>query len=74
MTRHRLPRRWWLLVIVAIVMIAGHGALVRTLSRLPLPAIVAMAGIALIVMVHFGVFGSVYARFRRRPPGDRPGT
>ena len=67
MTRHRLPRRWWLLVIVALVMIVGHGVLVRTLTSMPLPAIVAMAGIILIVMAHFGVFGSVYARFRRRP-------
>jgi 4-amino-4-deoxy-L-arabinose transferase-like glycosyltransferase len=67
MTRHRLPRRWWLLVIVALVMIVGHGVLVRTLSRMPLPAIVVMAGIVLIVMAHFGVFGSAYARFRRRP-------
>lgn len=68
MTRHRLPRRWWLLVIVALVMIVGHGALFGVLSNMPLPAIVASAGIILIVMVHFGVFGSVYARFRRRPP------
>jgi hypothetical protein len=68
MTRHRLPRRWWLLVIVALVMIVGHGVLFGVLSSLPLPAIVAMAGIVLIVMAHFGVFGSVYARFRRRPP------
>jgi hypothetical protein len=68
MTRHRLPRRWWLLVIVALVMIVGHGALFGVLSSMPLPAIVASAGIILIVMVHFGVFGSVYARFRRRPP------
>jgi len=67
MTRHRLPRRWWLLVIVALVMIVGHGVLVRTLTSMPLPAIVAAAGIILIVMAHFGVFGSVYARFRRRP-------
>jgi hypothetical protein len=67
MTRHRLPRRWWLLVIVGLVMLVGHGVLVGALSGMPLPAIVATAGIILIVMVHFGVFGSVYARFRRRP-------
>lgn len=67
MTRHGLPRRWWLLVIVAIVMIAGHGVLGRALSSMPLPAVVAVAGIVLIAMAHFGVFGSVYARFRRRP-------
>jgi hypothetical protein len=67
MTGHRLPRRWWLLVIVALVMIVGHGVLVRTITSMPLPAIVAAAGIILIVMAHFGVFGSVYARFRRRP-------
>ena len=67
MTGHRLPRRWWLLVIVALVMIVGHGVLVRTITSMPLPAIVAAAGIILIVMAHFGVFGSVYSRFRRRP-------
>ena len=67
MTRHRLGRRWGPFVIVALVMIVGHGVLFGTLSSIPLPAVVAMAGIALIVMVHFGVFGSAYARFRRRP-------
>jgi p-aminobenzoyl-glutamate transporter AbgT len=56
-----------MLVIVALVMIVGHGVLFGVLSSLPLPAI-AMAGIILIVMAHFGVFGSVYGRFRRRPP------
>jgi hypothetical protein len=67
MTRHRLPGRWWLFGIVALGMIVGHGVLVRALSSMPLPAIVATAGIILIVMAHLGVFGSVYARFRRRP-------
>ena len=68
MREHRLPsRRVWLLVIIAFVLIAGHGFFLYYFrAHLVLSAAVIWGLIAVVVIKHLGLLGSLYALVRRR--------
>src|SRR5437867_11240125 len=63
MREHRLPsRRVWLLVIIAVVLIAGHGFLLYYFrAHLVLSAAVLWGLIAVVVINHLGLLGSLFS-------------
>jgi hypothetical protein len=67
-TGHSLfRRRIWMLVVLAVMLIAGHGiTLYYVSSHLVLSAGLLSGLILLIVIKHLGLLGPVYALFRRR--------
>jgi hypothetical protein len=62
----RALTRPWMLVVGAVLLIAGHGFLYRALSNMTLPVVVVSGVIILIAIKHLGVLGLLYARLRRR--------
>jgi hypothetical protein len=62
----RALTRPWMLVVGAVLLIAGHGFLYHALSNMTLPVVVVSGVIILIAIKHLGLFGLLYARFRRR--------
>jgi hypothetical protein len=59
-------RPWTLLVLVGVIGLVGHSAVLDyVLSHTALSATVAGV-IVLIVIMHLGLFGPLYALFRRR--------
>jgi len=67
--KHRL-KRIWLLPVLIVVLVAAHGTAVYEL----LPrrtGMVALGLIVLVLLMHFGGFGSIYAivsrRFKHKP-------
>jgi hypothetical protein len=67
MTGHnRTPARRWLLLALAIVLIAGHALVLRfALQHKSLAASVAV-GVMFLVVMHLGLLGRLFALFRRR--------
>lgn len=69
---HRPPplfarRRAWLLPVLLVVLLAGHGVLLYYVSvHVTLSAAVLSGAIVLLVLKHVGLLGPVYALFRRR--------
>jgi membrane protein YdbS with pleckstrin-like domain len=72
---HLLARRHvWMLPVVVIVLLAGHGVILYYLSsHVMLSAAVLSGAIILLVIKHVGLLGPLYARFRRRRSGHRLG-
>ena len=65
MKHDRIFKRIWLLPVLIVVLVAAHGtAGYELLSRRTW--MVALGLIALVVLVHIGGFGSIYAIFNRR--------
>jgi len=65
--RGRLPKRTWMLAIVVIALIAGHGAILTYASSFAGLSMGAAAGlIILIVIKHLGVLAPIYALLRQR--------
>jgi hypothetical protein len=63
-------RRVWLLPVLAVVLLAGHGAILYYVSSyVVLSVAVLSSAILLLVITHVGLLGSLYALFRRRRPG-----
>jgi hypothetical protein len=62
----RALTRPWMLVVGAVLLIAGHGFLYHALSNMTLPVVVVSGVIVLIAIKHLGLLGLVYARLRRR--------
>jgi hypothetical protein len=62
----RLFPRSWILALVLVAFIAGHGILFYVLSHKLLAASVASGLIALVVIKHLGLLSPLYALLRRR--------
>jgi hypothetical protein len=62
----RVLTRPWMLAVGAVLLIVGHGFLYRALSNMTLPVVVVSGPIVVIAIKHLGLFGLLYARFRRR--------
>ncbi len=75
---NRLPhllarRRVWMLPVLAIGLLAGHGVILYyASSHLVLSAAVLSGAIILLVIKHVGLLGPLYALLRRRRSGHRP--
>jgi hypothetical protein len=75
---HKLPhlssrRRLWILAVLLIVLVAGHGAVLYYLSaHVVLSAAVLSGAIIVLVTKHVGLLGPLYALFRRRRSGRTP--
>lgn len=66
-------RRVWILPVLVIVLLAGHGVILYYVSsQVLLSAAVLSGAIILLVIKHVGLFGPLYALFRRRRSGHRP--
>ena len=68
MTGHnRMLARRWLLLALAVVLIASHALVLRyALQHKSLSASVAAGVMILVVMMHLGLLSRLYALFRRR--------
>lgn len=68
MTGHnRMLTRRWLLLALAVVLIASHALVLRfALQHKSLAASVVAGVMFLVVMTHLGLLGRFYAQFRRR--------
>jgi hypothetical protein len=68
MTGHnRTPTRRWLLLALAIVLMASHALVLRFALQYKSLAASVVAGVMfLVVMTHLGMLGRLYALFRRR--------
>jgi hypothetical protein len=65
--RNRTLTRRWLLLALAIVLIASHALVLRfALQHKSLAASVVAGLMFLVVMTHLGLLGRLYALFRRR--------
>jgi membrane protein YdbS with pleckstrin-like domain len=73
MGRHiRARRRFWILPILLVVLLAGHGVILYYVaSHVMVSAAVLSSAVILLVLKHVGLLGPVYALFRRR--GSRNG-
>jgi len=66
-------RRVWMLPVLVIVLLAGHGVILYYLSaQVMLSAAVLSGAIILLVLKHVGLLGPLYARLRRRRSGHKP--
>ena len=63
----RIFSRSWILALVLVAVIAGHGILFYVLSHKLLAASVASGLILLVVIKHIGFLSPLYAVLRRRP-------
>jgi hypothetical protein len=64
-------RRVWMLPVLVIVLLAGHGVLLYYVSsHVMLSAAVLSGAIILLVIKHLGLVGPLYALLRRRRSGD----
>ena len=60
-------RHWMVLVVIAVVLIAGHGIFLYYISSyMALSAAVVSGVIILVVIKHLGLLGPLYVLFRRR--------
>ena len=68
MTHGWLLKRAWMLPVFVVILMAVHGmVLYRLFSHVTW---IVMLGLVLLVLLkHIGVFGSIYAFFRRRSQG-----
>jgi hypothetical protein len=67
-------RRVWLLPVLVIVLVAGHGVILYSVSSyMTLSAAVVSGVLILLLLKHVGLLGSLYSLFRRRRSG-RPAT
>ncbi len=67
MEHNRILTRRWLLVAVAVALVASHALILRfALQHKSLSAAMAAGLMLLVVMMHLGLLNSLYARFRRR--------
>ena len=58
----------WLLVVLGLALVAGHGVILRyASSRLALPALVLLAVVVLVVIKHLGLGRAFHTLSRRRP-------
>lgn len=66
-TPHRLAwRRTWILPVLLVVLLAGHGVILYYVSsHVVLSTVVVSAAIILLVIKHVGLLGPLYALFRR---------
>jgi hypothetical protein len=65
--RSRLFKRSWMLPVGAVVLIAGHATILHyVLPHAALSAAVVAGVIILVVIKHLGLFGSLFALFRRQ--------
>ena len=73
MKKHSPLIRHGLVVLMAVVLlIAGHGIVLYYFSSHAMLSASVVAGIVVVaVLKHLGVFGSLYALWRRRPPHSR---
>jgi hypothetical protein len=69
LTRHRFTRgRIWLIAVIALVLIAGHGFILYTASKHLALSAGLVGGVAVLIIVkHLGFLGPVFALFRRLP-------
>ena len=69
LTGHNLTRgRIWLIAVIALVLIAGHGVILYTAAKhLTLSAGLVGWIAVLIIVKHLGFLGPVFALFRRLP-------
>jgi membrane protein YdbS with pleckstrin-like domain len=66
-------RRVWVLPVLMIVLLVGHGVILYyASSHVMLSAAVLSGAIILLVIKHVGLLGPLYALFRRRRSGHRP--
>jgi len=66
-------RRVWMLPVLLIVLLAGHGVILSYVSsHVVLSTAVLSGAIILLVLKHVGLLGPLYALFRRRRSGHRP--
>jgi membrane protein YdbS with pleckstrin-like domain len=72
--RHLLaPRRVWMLPVLVVVLLAGHGVILYYVSsHVMLSAAVLSGAIILLVIKHVGLLRPLYALFRRRRSGHEP--
>ena len=68
LTRHRFTRgRIWLIAVIALVLLAGHGFILYTASKHLALSAGLVGGVAVLIIVkHLGLLGPVFALFRRR--------
>ena len=60
-------RRVWVLPVLVIVLLAGHGIILSYVSsHMVLPAAVLLGVIMVLVIKHMGLLGPLYSRLRRR--------
>jgi hypothetical protein len=72
MERSHLLKRPSVLVVRAVALIAAHAAILRyVLPHLAISAAVVSGVIALLVIKHLGLLGSLFALIRRRLPPAR---
>jgi hypothetical protein len=69
LTGHRFTRgRIWLIAVIALVLIAGHGFILYTASKHLALSAGLVGGVAVLIIVkHLGFLGPVFALFRRHP-------
>jgi hypothetical protein len=61
------PRRLWLALAIAVVLIAGHGVFLYYISSHMAVSAAVIAGVILLVLVkHLGLLGPLYAMLRKR--------
>jgi hypothetical protein len=69
---HRPPRllarkRFWVLPVLLLVFLAGHGAILYYLSSNVVLSAAVLSGAAILLVIrHVGLLGPVYALYRRR--------
>lgn len=69
MNHRRILKRTWMLPILVVALIASHGIVFYHFSsRMSLAVLMALIGLVLLKL--FGLFGSIYALFRRRSHGS----
>jgi hypothetical protein len=67
MGHNRMLSRPWLLLALAVVLIASHGLVLRyALRHKSLSAAMVTGILILVVMTHLGLLSRLYALFRRR--------
>ena len=66
--RHGLPRgRIWIISVIALMLIAGHGFMFYTAAKHPVLSAGVVGGIGLLIVIkHLGLLGPALALLRRR--------
>ena len=56
----------WIMIAAVVILLAAHGLAFYFLRHLALSAAVLSGIVVLVIVKHIGVFGSLYAQFRKR--------
>jgi hypothetical protein len=62
-----LPSRIWMLLSIAVVLVAGHGILLYYFSSHPVMSAAVVSGVIVVLVIkHVALLGSLYGLLRRR--------